>query len=144
MDCDTFDAATRLLKPVRSRRGLAGLLGGAGLFALALAAPADAKRKRKKRRKKKKQQNVNPGGGNPGNQQPPVVVNPFGCVNVGNFCQTAAQCCSGICQNSRCAAHDASTCQAGQSDFTCSGVNTNVDCLVPGNNDGLCVTTTGN
>ena len=128
MDSIRFDDVTRALSPLLTRRGLAGVLGVA---ALGMAGSADAKRKKRKKRKKKKNNNNN------GNQ---VKLNAFGCVNVGDFCENAGQCCSGICQNSVCQAHDQINCQAGQTDFTCSGVNSNVEC----GNNGLCLTTTGN
>lgn len=133
MDSIRFDDVTRAISPLLTRRGLAGVLG---LAALGTAGVADAKRKKRKKRKKKNKNNNNNGGGG-GNE---VKLNAFGCVNVGNFCENAGQCCSGICQNAACQAHDQINCQAGQTDFTCSG---NINFLDCGNN-GLCLTTTGN
>jgi hypothetical protein len=104
-----------------------------GLAALGAVDFADAKRKRRKKRKNKnKNKNKN------GNE---VKLNEFGCVNVGDFCENAGQCCSGICQNDACQAHDQFNCQPGQTDLTCAAGSTNIDC---GSNDGLCLTTTGN
>jgi hypothetical protein len=61
---------------------------------------ATAFAKKKKRKKKQK-----------------VTFNAFGCVNVGQFCKDAEQCCSGICQGKkdkrRCAAHNVDDCPAG-------------------------------
>lgn len=130
MDSTRFDDVTRAISPLLSRRGLAGLLG---LAALGAAGSAEAKRKRKERKKKQ--------GQNPKQQ---VTLNQLGCVNVGNFCESAAQCCSGICTGSTCQAHDVVNCQAGNTDLTCSGVNTNIECIAAGGGDGLCLTTTGN
>ena len=131
MDSNRFDDVARALSPLLSRRGLVGLLG---LAALGTAELTAAKKKRKKKKKKKKNNN----------QKPEVKFNQFGCVNVGDFCENAGQCCSGICTDSKCQAHDAQNCQAGNTDLTCSGVNTNVDCIAAGGGDGLCLTTTGN
>ena len=129
MDSNRFDEVARACAPLLSRRGLAGLLG---LTALGTASVADAKRKKRKKRKKK---NKNNGGG--GEE---VKFNAFGCVNVGDFCENSGQCCSGICQDAICQAHDQINCQAGQTDFTCAFVINNVDC----GDNGLCLTTTGN
>ncbi|MEZ4561500.1 MAG: conotoxin [Thermomicrobiales bacterium] len=134
MDSDRFDDVARALSPLLSRRGLAGLLG---LAVLGTAEVAEAKRKKRKKRRKKKNKNGK-------DDKPQVEFNQFGCVNVGDFCENAGQCCSGICQNDACQAHDVATCQSGQTDLTCSGVNSNVDCITPGGGDGLCLTTTGN
>lgn len=134
MDSDRFDAVTRVFAPLLTRRGLAGLLGLTALGRIDLAEAK--KRKRKKKRKNKK--------GKGGNQPPEVKLNQFGCVNVGDFCESASQCCSGICESSACKAHDTDNCQAAQTDLTCSGVNTNVQCSAAGGGEGLCLTTTGN
>lgn len=142
MDTGSFDALVRSFSRLISRRGLTGVLG---VVALGNAERVVAGNRKRKRRKKRKNQLNNPLP--PINQSPPppgVIPNQFGCVNVGNFCVNSGDCCSGICQGSSCRAHDASTCQAGQSDLTCSGVNTNVECLAPNGNNGLCLTTTGN
>jgi hypothetical protein len=77
----------------------------AGLAALLLPGLVDArKKKRRKRKKHKKKQKV--------------AFNAFGCVDVGNFCQSNEQCCSGICDGSTCQAHDTGGCQA--VDDTCT------------------------
>lgn len=134
MDSDRFDAVTRLFAPLLTRRGLAGLLGMAALGRIDLAEAK--KRKRKKKRKNKK--------GKGGNQPPEVKLNQFGCVNVGDFCESASQCCSGTCEGSACKAHDTGICQAGQNVIFCADGATNISCTGPGGALGLCLTTTGN
>ena len=131
MDSTRFDDVTRAISPLLSRRGLAGLLG---LAALGAAGSAKAKRKRKKRKKKKQGQNP----------KPQVTLNQFGCVNVGDFCESAAQCCSGICTKSRCQAHDVDICRTGQTSVFCTDGATNTSCTGGGGGGGLCATTTGN
>jgi hypothetical protein len=125
MDSVRFDRLTRSVSTVLSRRTLAGALG---LGALVRPDLADAK-KHKKRKKKK------------------IKRNDFGCVNVGGFCKNSGQCCSGICSGKKdkkkCQAHDASTCQVGQTFTQCGGAE-NVGCTsTGGNTDSTCVTTTG-
>jgi hypothetical protein len=75
-----------------------------------------------------------------------VKRNTFGCVNVGDFCQTAAQCCSGICRGKpgkkKCKAHNVDVCRAGQREDACGGAT--VLCTVGGIFGGFCATTTGN
>jgi hypothetical protein len=77
----------------------------------------------------------------------------LGCVNVGGKCRgNDANCCSGICDGkkpkkgkkdrSRCQAHDASTCQPGQSPEVCG--DEDVVCTTSGGEKGMCATTTGN
>jgi hypothetical protein len=126
MDFARFDDLTRSVSTRRSRRTLAGILG---VGALALPGLVDARRKRRKKRKK-------------------VKRNAFGCVNVGNACTKGGQCCSGFCQGNKdkkkCQAHDASTCEAGQTDGFCSGVVGEVGCVTSTDGNGVCLTTTGN
>lgn len=126
MDTDHFDSLPRSISRLLSRRVLTATLGAGALLGIGELVEAMKQQEKKKRKKKKKK----------------VKFNDFGCVNVGNFCKSGDQCCSGICEGSKCQAHDESTCQAGQTDLTCGVVN--VDCSAPGNNDGLCNTTTGN
>ena len=126
MDPDRFDALARALTSRPSRRAhLRGLvaitasLGAAGLTDVARAGKGKGKKKLK--------------------------LNEFGCVNVGNKCRGQNDvCCSGLCQGqkkkkSRCVAHDASTCQAGQD--SCSLV---VQCTTTKAKTGVCLRTTGN
>jgi hypothetical protein len=77
-----------------------------------------------------------------------IKRNALGCVNVGNFCKHADQCCSGICQGrkgkKKCRAHNATTCQATQTDIYCAG-GTHFPCITStAFNLGSCFTTTGN
>lgn len=116
MDADRFDALARTLNGAASSRRTAV----AGLAALGLAAghvPARATRRRRKVRR-----------------------NAFGCVNVGRFCRSADQCCSGICRGNKgkrkCRAHDTGGCAL--ADNFCAGGNGN-DCA-PGC---VCNVTTG-
>lgn len=128
------DGIARALSSLLTRRGLAGVLGPG---VIGLAEPAKAKRKKRRKRRKKKNRKDD-------NAQPNVTLNAFGCVNTGDFCERADQCCSGLCTGSACQAHDASTCQAGQSDLFCKDGSTEVACTGGGGAAGLCATTTGN
>lgn len=117
MDSIRFDALVQSL--AESRRSLlAGTLAlGAGWVGISTI---EAKSKKRKRKKKPKQ----------------ASANEYGCLDVGDPCQSADQCCSGICDGKKgqrtCLAHDTGTCkQDGQ--------------LVPCNNrtNCGCFTTTG-
>ncbi len=131
MDADRFDALTRSLTEHTPRRRLiAGLIVAPGLLAAGASNGAAAKNRKKKLKR-----------------------NEFGCVNVGGKCRGRDKnCCSGICRgkkpekgekdNSRCVAHDAQGCQAGQIEGFCGG--TNVNCTTSNGNSGKCNTTTGN
>lgn len=130
MVTDRMNTDIRSLMHAPSRRdlwrGLAGAGLGLGTARWQLTAEAKKKRKHKKRKKKAK-------------------PNAFGCVNVGNFCKNSGQCCSGICAGKKgktCQAHDASTCQAGQTVVACGGVDT--FCTTSGGETGACTTTSGN
>lgn len=93
---------TRTISEVPSRRdvlrGLAGV--GLGLGMVRIPAMAAAKKKRKRKTKKR---------------NPKVTPNQYGCLEVDDPCQTAEQCCSGICEGKkgkkRCLAHDTGTCK---------------------------------
>jgi hypothetical protein len=117
-----FDHLTRAFATLLSRRTLAGALG---LGTLALPSLIDAKKKKRKKKKKK------------------AKFNDFDCVNVGDFCKNAGQCCSGICQGKKgkkkCKAHNASTCQPGQDVCIANIVGCTTDTGAPG----ACVRTTG-
>jgi hypothetical protein len=113
----------------QSRRSLVGwaLAAAAGL----LATPGvDGKKKRKRK----------------GRKQMAGAPNAFGCIDVGDLCQTAAQCCSGICQGKKgrrtCRAHDVGDCAAGDTPMTCGGLS--VACTASSGREGFCGTTTGN
>ena len=124
MDRQRFDNLTRAVSALLSRRTLAGALA---FGALGLPQITDAKKRRHKRKKK-------------------IDRNEFGCVDVGKRCAKNKQCCSSICKGKHgkktCRAHDASTCQAGQLNVNCGGVD--VDCTNGDGNPGICNTTTGN
>jgi hypothetical protein len=125
MDAMLFDRLTRLLIAGTSRRTLLRLATAAlGLAVARVPATVGAKGKNKKKPK----------------------LNEYGCVNVGGKCRGKdALCCSGICQGkkpkkgkrdkSKCVAHNASTCQAGQ--ISCAGPP--VAC----GDNGFCLQTTG-
>lgn len=136
MDGIRFDSLTRSLSAPRSRRSaLVALLGGA----VALLGTADIAAKKKTKHK-------------------PLVLNEFGCVNVGGACRgNAASCCSGICEGtkpkkgardtSRCVAHDQSSCLPGQTFPGCSSLSEPlpaVPCTTGAGKEGQCATTTGN
>jgi hypothetical protein len=124
MDTDRFDDLTCAISTLLSRRALAAALG---LGTLGLSDRVDAKKKRRKRKRK-------------------IERNDFGCVDIGNFCTKAKQCCSNICKwrkgKKTCRAHDAADCQAGQHDVNCGGAD--VGCTGSLGNLGVCETTTGN
>jgi hypothetical protein len=129
MDQNRFDALTRMLSDVPSRRHLfRGLAwAGLGLGAVRFPSIADGKKKRRKKRDKKPKPNF------------------FGCLNVGQPCSgDNAKCCSGICEgakpkrgkqdHSRCVAHNELDCDA--DDSTCSE-------SIPCGTGGVCYRTTG-
>jgi hypothetical protein len=98
-------------------RGLAG--SGLGLGAVRLPAAAIARKKKKKNKKAK--------------------PNAFGCLNVGDPCKHANQCCSGVCKGKRgkkrCHAHDTGGCKPSTSPGT--------PCTSSSGVAGQCYTTTG-
>jgi hypothetical protein len=122
MDTDRFDRLSRTVSLLVSRRSVTGALG---LGAIAIPGLAEGRKNHKKRKKKKK-----------------IRRNGFGCVNVGNFCKSGDQCCSGICQGKKgkkkCQPHDASTC-AGQDGCA----DEFVPCTIK-EFTGTCAVTTGN
>src|SRR5437867_559955 len=128
MDARHFDRWARPLVEGASRRDaiVAALLGS---VALARGGSGVMAKKQKHKRKRKK-----------------ITRNSFGCVNVGGFCKNGGQCCSGICQGKKgkgkCQAHDASTCQPGQTSEECGGA-ADIACTTgAGDPNGTCVTTT--
>jgi hypothetical protein len=129
VDRNDFDALTRSLSALPSRRAIVRGFVGAGLGgALGRLPQSTVARKRRKK----------------------VTLNAFGCVNVGDFCRNADQCCSGICEGKkgkkRCKGHGAQGCRPGIQDNTCdeSG-GTDVRCTTStGDPNGVCGTTTGN
>ena len=131
MDAARFDALTRSLSaPTRRRLLLAGIAAALGLLSAGLPDRIDANQRKKKLKR-----------------------NAFGCVNVGGTCRGKDKnCCSSICRGkkpkkgekdtSRCVAHDAQGCVAGQIEDFCGG--TNVSCTTSTGTPGRCNTTTGN
>lgn len=123
-----FAALVRSL--THSRRAVVGALG---LGALTRPGFIDARMHKRKKRKKHKKK---------------IALNAFGCVNVGGFCTTREQCCSGICEGKQgkksCRDHDGgSGCQAGLSEG-CEGGPPSVSCMTSTGLEGGCDTTTGN
>ena len=131
MDAARFDASTRSLTGrIPRRRVFSGLTAALGFSLTVSSERADAKRRKKLKRSE------------------------FGCVNVGGKCRGKDRnCCSGVCtgkkpkrgdkDKSRCVAHDAQGCEAGQIENFCGG--TNVSCTTSsGDTGGNCDTTTGN
>ena len=117
MDENRFDAMTRSLSGVRTRRHV---VGGLAVFAMIRGVAFPAAAARKKGRKKPR-------------------LNQFGCIDVGEKCfGKDGRCCSGICEGtkktSRCVAHHAGNCTA--DDNSCPEP---VDCGAAGR----CYRTTG-
>jgi hypothetical protein len=142
MDQHYFEAWTRTLTSVPSRRDLLRGLAGAGLGLAALRLPDAAEAK--KRHKKKKHKKIK-------KSQPQPVINQFGCLDVGQPCRGgSANCCSGICQGiapkkrksdtSTCVEHNAGICTP-QYDSCAAGVS--VSCHAS-NESCYCTMTTGN
>jgi hypothetical protein len=132
MNHNRFDALTRTLISVPSRRHLLRGLAGAGLGLGGTRLPdlAEAKKKRKRKKKGKK-----------------AKPNAFGCLNVGDPCKSEEQCCSGICEGKkgkkRCQAHDAGICTVGLNICTgavarCNADNPSCGCVLTTGNAGFC------
>jgi hypothetical protein len=125
VDQKRFDAVTRTLTSLPSRRdvlrGIAAV--GIGVSGLRTSDAAEAKKKSKhKKRKGKKKKKTTP--------QP--VVNQFGCLDVGQPCKgDSTLCCSGVCEGKKpkkgekdertCAAHNAGFCTAEVDSCTVGG-----------------------
>ena len=96
MDQHHLAVVTRSLTRVPSRRDVLRGLVGAGLGLAMARFPIVVAAKRKRRKKKKARPNA------------------FGCLEVGDPCQNADQCCSGICEGKkgtrRCRARGVGTC----------------------------------
>jgi hypothetical protein len=119
MDSQRFDHLTRTVSVFVTRRAA---LGALGLAVVPIADRAAAK----------------------GRKKPKIKRNQFGCVNVGNACTKASECCSGICEGSKgkkhCQAHNTDVCRVGQ-----DSCDVAVSCAIPSGPDaGFCFTTTGN
>jgi hypothetical protein len=93
---DQFLTDVRSLLGTTSRRDiLGGLAAGLGLGNVFPPVETGAKKKRKRRKKKQK----------------PGKPNEFGCIEVGDQCSSADECCSGICEGKKCRAHGIDVCQ---------------------------------
>jgi hypothetical protein len=124
-------ALTRDVAAIPSRRQLLRGLAGAGLdLGLGWGRRPNQTAANKKRKRKRRQ----------------PTPNAYGCLNVDAPCQSAAQCCSGICSGKkgkkRCRAHDVGVCRAGQTIGFCGGMNS--PCNLVSTYTGVCGTTTGN
>jgi len=114
VDQTHFDAVSRTLSRLPSRRDVLRGLAGAGIGLGALVGSAfdtvgvDAKKKRRANKKKRK--------------TPRPTFNAFGCLDVGQLCKgDSTVCCSGICagiapkkgkpDTRRCAAHGTGSCR---------------------------------
>jgi hypothetical protein len=132
MDAARFERLTLLFSTGSSRRLLSRLaVSMLGVGAVSLSPDLTTAKKNKKKLKR----------------------NAFGCVNVGGKCRGKDKnCCSGICQgkkpkkgkkdNSKCKAHDESTCLPDQRPEGCGGFN--VLCTTSTGTPGICAATTGN
>lgn len=107
---------TRSLTKLPSRRDVVRGLASAGLGLGAVRLPdiADAKKKRKHKHKHKK-------------KVKPATPNEFGCYEVGDLCQSADDCCSGICEGKKgkltCHAHDTGSCRQDLGTSVCQVVS---------------------
>lgn len=123
---------SRMASGVPSRRevvrGLAG--AGLGLGRARISDPAVAKkRKRKNKHKHKKKERA-------------AKPNEFGCLEVGDACKGADQCCSGICEGKKCRAHGTGTCEQGVPGY-CQTSPLELDKLICNNDfDCFCLHTT--
>jgi len=111
-----FDALARSLGAGASRRSvIGGVLGTLGLGALMPLASEAKNRKHKNHKRKKKSDKKT--------KKTPIVLNQFGCVNVGGKCEGKdGNCCSGVCQGKKpekgeadktsCMAHNENSCTA--------------------------------
>ena len=130
MNQHRFAALPRSLTRVPSRRDVLRGLGAAGLGLVAARWPGTAGADKRRKSKPK-----------------PLKPNAFGCLNVGDRCRNAGQCCSDACRGrkgkKRCQSHDTGGCQAGHTPKGCGGEE-NVSCTTSRGDAGKCFTTTGN
>lgn len=121
------NALTRSLPPIPSRRDVLRGLAGAGLGFGAARLPAIVAARKPRKKGKKARPNA------------------FGCLDVGDRCRNASQCCSGICQGKngkrRCKAHDAGGCEADTRPAICNVASG--ACTTSLGQPGRCATTTG-
>jgi hypothetical protein len=127
----TLDALRRSLFSMPSRRHLLHGLAGAGLGLGISRFPAGVEGKKRKRKRKKRKPNAKP--------------NAYGCLEVGDACKNADQCCSGICAGKqgkkKCRAHGTGTCNQ-ELPGLCSNIPTVAPCNVSASC--FCITTTAN
>jgi hypothetical protein len=147
MDQTHFDAMTRTMSRLPSRRDVLHGLAGAGLGLAALVgwprgfSEVAARKKRKQKKKKKNRKPL------PSPPPSPPPFNEFGCLDVGQPCQgDSTLCCSGICDpnTSRCIAHnsgicfpDNHSCITGQI-VPCNVNNDRCGCTLTTGNAGFC------
>ncbi len=130
MQSHQLDNVSRRL--ARSRRTLvgAGVLAASGLKGFSTLTPLDAVQAKKRKRR-------------------PLVLNTFGCVDVGGKCRgNSDNCCSGVCQGRKpkkgkkdksvCVAHNTGGCSVASDSCLVGGTPT------PCPPDGACLRTTGN
>jgi hypothetical protein len=148
MDGIQFDMLSRGLARALSRRRLGGLSIGLGLASLLPSGSLSARGPRPdkhghhghKGKKHKKHRNT------------PLVLNQFGCLDVGGRCQgNSANCCSGVCQGTKpkrgendksvCVAHNQDGCTPERNGCV---VGTALSACNPANPVAFCLVTTGN
>jgi hypothetical protein len=96
VDQTRLERLTKALIAIPSRRDVLRGLSGLGLALGAARLPVVVDAKKRKHKKKKKDKKAKP--------------NAFGCLEVGDPCKNADQCCSGICEGKKCRSHDTGTC----------------------------------
>ena len=126
MDASHFDRMTRLFSTSASRRQTIGALASS-VLTVALPSVAGGKGRTKH-------------GATTLND---ASLNGFGCLNIGQRCKNANQCCSGRCKGKgkrHCKAHNTGGCKSGEG--LCGQAA--VPCRTSTGKDGECATTTGN
>jgi hypothetical protein len=120
MDSSQFDDLLRSFGSSR-RSLLGGLALAAGWFGVTRV---DARKKRRRKKTKKAKPNA------------------FGCLEVGDPCKNASQCCSGVCAGKKCRAHDTGTCAQDQPGY-CEVINPELaTCIGGSGGNGVCFRTT--
>jgi hypothetical protein len=153
MEQTNFEIVTQTLTGIPTRRDfLRGLVAaGLGFGGLRRVGAAEAKKKGKKKRKKKLQPRPLPPPSSPPSL-PPLILNRFGCVEVGQPCRgDSSLCCSGVCagaapaegqpDSSTCAAHNTSGCTA---DTNTCDFGPDIPCNPGQPGYRVCLLTTGN
>jgi hypothetical protein len=156
MDQTRFNALTRTVTSLPSRRDVLRSLAGSGIGFGFVSLPGMTEAKKKSKQKKgKKKRNKRPEPQPQAQPQPqplaPLVFNQYGCVEVGQPCRgDANNCCSGICEgsapaegrpdSSRCIAHGTGICNQDKTGV-CTALTDEVPTLSCGN-DCYCFRTT--